>query len=66
MNTKQMWPIPMTEDQLEYAKKEIIRIYFFLISRTGHDPMIVELMKLSALADVQKRYETKEPWLVEN
>jgi hypothetical protein len=66
MNTKQMWPTSMTEDQLEYAKKEIIRIYFFLISRTGHDPMIVELMKLSALADVQKRYETKEPWLVEN
>jgi hypothetical protein len=28
--------------------------------------MIVELMKLSALADVQKRYETGEPWLTEN
>jgi hypothetical protein len=59
MNTKQMEPTPMTEDQLEYVKKEITRIYFFLISKTGHDPMIVELMKLSALADVQKRYETK-------
>jgi hypothetical protein len=62
MNTKQMRPRPMTEDQLEYVKKEIIQIYFFLISKTGHNPMIVELMKLSALADVQ-RDETGEPWL---
>jgi hypothetical protein len=62
MDTKQMGPTPMTEDQLDYVKKEIARIYFSLISKTGHDPMIVELMKLSALADVQKRYETKEPW----
>jgi hypothetical protein len=66
MNTKQMAPTPMTEDQLEHVKKEITRIYFFLISKTGHDPMIVELMKLSALADLQKRFETKEPWLMEN
>jgi hypothetical protein len=66
MNTKQVRPRPMTEDQLEYLKKEIIQIYFFLISKTGHDPMIVELMKLSALADVQKRYENREPWLTEN
>ena len=66
MNNKQMRPAPMTEDQLDYVKKEITRIYFFLISKTGHDPMIVELMKLSALADVQKRYETGEPWLLDN
>ena len=66
MNTKHMGPTPMTEDQLEHVKKEITRIYFFLISKTEYDPMIVELMKLSALADVQKRYETKEPWLTEN
>jgi hypothetical protein len=66
MNTKKMRPGSMTEDQLENVKNEIIQIYFFLISKTGHDPMIVELMKLSALADVQKRYETKEPWLTEN
>jgi len=63
MNTKQMRPTPMTMDQLENVKKEITRIYFFLISKTGHDPMIAELMKLSALADIQKRYETGEPWL---
>ena len=66
MNTKQMRPTPMTAVQLENVKKEIIQIYLFLISKTVHDPMIVELMKLSALADVQKRYETKEPWLMEN
>ena len=66
MNTKQMRPAPMTKDQLEDVKNEITRTYFFLISKDGHDPMIVELMKLSALADVQKRYETKEPWLMEN
>ena len=66
MNAKQMRPTPMTKDQLEYVKKEITRIYLFLISKTGHNPMIIELMKLSALADVQKRYETKEPWLIEN
>jgi hypothetical protein len=62
MNTKQVRPRPMTQDQLENVKKEILQIYFFLISKTGHNPMIVELMKLSALADVQKRYETEEPW----
>ena len=66
MITKWMKPAPMTRDQLEYVKNEITRIYFFLISKTGHDPMIVEFMKLSALADVQRRYETEEPWLMEN
>jgi len=63
MNASQMSSRPMTEDQLENVKKEILQIYFFLISKTGHDPMIVEVMKLSALADVQRRYETGEPWL---
>ena len=66
MNANQMRPTPMTEDQLEHVKNEINQIYLFLISKTGHDPMIVELMKLSALADAQKRYETEEPWLTEN
>ena len=65
MNDKQIRPRPMTEDQLEYVKKEIIQIYFFLISKTGHDPMIVEVMKLSALADLQRRYETGEPWITD-
>ena len=66
MNTMQVRPGPMTADQLEDVKKEIIQIYLFLISKSEHDPMVVELMKLSALADVQKRYETEEPWLTEN
>jgi len=52
----------MTEDQLEYIKKEIKKTYLFLISHTENDPMVVEIMKLSALADVQKRFETGEPW----
>ena len=66
MNAKQVIPRPMTADQLEDVKKEIIQIYLFLISKSGHNPMVVELMKLSALADVQRRFETEEPWLTEN
>jgi hypothetical protein len=66
MNTEQMKPGSMTADQLEDVKKEIMQIYLFLISKSGHNPMVVELMKLSALADVQKRYETEEPWLTDN
>ena len=66
MNAKQVRSRSMTEDQLEDVEKEIMQIYFFLISKSGHNPMVVELMKLSALADVQRRYETKEPWLMEN
>ena len=53
---------PMNEDQLEYVKKEIIKSYFFLISHTTHDPGVIEIMKLSALSDAQKRYEAGEPW----
>jgi hypothetical protein len=66
MNTKQMRPAPMTKDQLENDKKEIIQIYFFQFSNTRHDPMIVELMKLSAPANIQKRYETGETWLLDH
>jgi len=66
MNAKQTRPRPMTEDQLENVKKEIIQIYLFLISNSGHNPMVIELMKLSALADVQRRYVTGEPWLPDN
>ena len=52
----------MMEDQLAYVKKQIIKTYLFLISHTEHDPKVVEVMKLSALADVQKRFEAGEPW----
>ena len=62
MDTDQIKPASMTEDQLEDIKKEINKTYLFLISHTENDPMVVEIMKLSALADVQKRFETGEPW----
>jgi hypothetical protein len=62
MNTDLMKPEPMNEDQLEYIKKQIIQTYLFLISKTGFDPQVVEVMKLSALADVQRRYQMGEPW----
>ena len=62
MKTDHTKPEPMTEDQLKYIKKEIMKIYLFLISHTDHDPKVVEIMKLSALAEVQKRFETGEPW----
>jgi hypothetical protein len=62
MNTDLMKPKPLNEDQLEYIKKQIIQIYLYLISHTTHDPKVVEVMKLSALADVQRRYEAGESW----
>ncbi|MEJ2283403.1 MAG: hypothetical protein P8X85_07405 [Desulfobacterales bacterium] len=62
MNTDQIASQPLNENQLEEIKKQIIRTYLFLISRTGFDPMVIEIMKLSALADVQRRFEAGEPW----
>lgn len=62
MQANQIKPKPMTEDQLEFVKGEIKKTYLFLISHTEHDPMVAEIMKLSALADVQKRFENREPW----
>ncbi len=64
MNTDQMKPVPMKQDQLDYVKEQIMQTYLFLISLTDteHDPKVVEAMKLAALADVQKRYEAGEPW----
>jgi hypothetical protein len=62
MHINQMIPKQMTEDELEKVKKKIIQTYLFLISHTGYDPQVIELMKLSALADVQRRYEVGEPW----
>ena len=62
MNTDLMKPKQMTKDQLEYIKKEIKKTYLYLISHTAYDPKVVEVMKLSALADVQRRYEAGEPW----
>ncbi|CAB1078479.1 hypothetical protein D1AOALGA4SA_6218 [Olavius algarvensis Delta 1 endosymbiont] len=62
MDTDQTKPAAMQADQLGCIKREIIKTYLFLISHTEHDPKVVEIMKLSALADVQKRYEAGEPW----
>jgi hypothetical protein len=62
MNTDLMKPEPMTKDQLEYIKKEIKKTYLYLISHTGFDPEVIEIMKLAALADVQKRFEAVESW----
>ena len=53
---------PMNLDQLEYVKKEIIKAYLYLISHTCFDPEVVELMKLSALSVVQRKFEAGEPW----
>ena len=61
MSTDQMKPQPMNEDQLEDIKKQIIQTYLYLVSRTAYDPKVIEIMKLSALADVQRRFEAGEP-----
>jgi hypothetical protein len=62
MNTDAMKLKPINEDQLEYIKKQIIQTYLFLISKTGFDSEVIEVMKLAALANVQRRYEAREPW----
>ena len=53
---------PMTADQLQDLKKQIIQTYLFLISHTSFDPEVVEIMKLSALSEVQRRYNEREAW----
>jgi hypothetical protein len=53
---------PMTEKQLEEISAEIIRIYLYLLGHANFDPQVVELMKLAALSDVQKRFEAGERW----
>ncbi len=62
MNTGLMKPEPMNEGQLERFKKQVIKTYLYLISHTGYDPEVIEVMKLAALADVQRRYEAGKPW----
>lgn len=62
MRTPRITPQPLNEKQLEDIKKQIVETYLYLVSRTGYDPKVIEIMKLSALADVQRRYEAKEPW----
>jgi hypothetical protein len=62
MHTDPMMPKSMNEDELENVRKKIIETYLFLISHTGFDPKVIEVMKLTALADLQRRYEAGEPW----
>ena len=62
MHTDPIMPNPMNEDELENVRKKIIETYLFLISHTGFDPKVIEVMKLAALADLQRRYEAGEPW----
>ena len=62
MHTDPMMPKPINEDELENVRKKIIETYLFLISHTGYDPKVIEVMKLAALADVQRRYVAGEPW----
>ena len=62
MNTDQMARPAMTAEQLAEVKQKIVQTYLYLVSRTGYDPRVIEIMKLSALADVQRRFEAKEPW----
>jgi len=52
----------MNEDQIEYVKKEIVRKCLHPLSHPGHGPKVVELIKPSSLADVQRRYRAGEPW----
>ena len=60
MNTDQKRP--MSEAQLEYGKNEIKKTYLYLIDHTTYDPEVIEVMKLAALADVQRQYEIGESW----
>ena len=62
MNTEQIKPEPMSEIQLKGIKKQIIQTYLFLMGKTDYDPEVIEVMKLAAMADVQRRYEAGEPW----
>jgi len=55
-------PQPLTEDKYKQIKDKINKTHLFLITHSGHDPRIIELMKLSALAEVQRKYQTGEPW----
>ena len=62
MDTNQSGQQPMNADQLTDVKKQIVQTYLYLVSRTGYDPKVIEVMKLSALADVQRRFVAGEPW----
>jgi hypothetical protein len=62
MHTAITEPAPLNADQLMELKRQINKTYLFLITHSGHNPRIIELMKLSALAEVQRKYQSGEPW----
>lgn len=62
MNTELTEPTPLNADQLMEIKQQINKTYLYLITHSGHNPRIIELMKLSALAEVQRKYQSREPW----
>ena len=47
MNTEQIKPELMSEDQLKGIRKQIIQTYLFLIGKTDYDPEVIEVMKLA-------------------
>lgn len=57
-----MNPNPMTSEQFESVKSEINRIYLFLLGHSNFELQVVEVMKLAALSEVQKRFEAGEKW----
>jgi len=62
MSTVEIGTKPLSEDQLLEIKKQINKTHLFLLTHSGHDPRIIELMKLSALVEVQRKYQAGEPW----
>ena len=53
---------PMTKEQLDFVKAEINKAYLHLIGKSQIDPAVIELMKLSALSEADRRYHSKDPW----
>ena len=51
----------MTKEQHEFIKHEVQKAYLFLLCNSEIDPVVVELMKLSAIAEADRRYRSKEP-----
>jgi hypothetical protein len=51
----------MTKEQLEFIETEVNRAYLHLLGNSDNDPVVIELMKLSALAEADRRYQSKEP-----
>ena len=53
---------PMTKEQLEFIRTEINRAYLYMLGNSDIDPVVIELMKLAALAEADRRFRSKEPW----